>query len=223
MSDAGAPPTPEAATGRDTPEFGRGVSYFDAIYGFAATLLVANVDMPGGDAWRSWDALTGTGLGTQLFGFALSFVVIALFWRVSVNQMRGLVGTDGPTTAASLAAAGLVVLIPFTTQGISDPEAVGYALPTAMYALNIALASVAHIAVTVIARARGLESPRTSRRVHLARVADAAVSPVVFAVSIPVALALGPDAAQWTWLSLVVLLPAADRVRARVEAAGPDR
>ena len=47
--------------------------------------------------------------------------------------------------ATNLLAVALVMLIPFTTQGISDPESSQFALPTAMYALNIALASLAQI------------------------------------------------------------------------------
>jgi hypothetical protein len=36
----------------------------------------------------------------------------------------------------------MIVLIPFSTQGLSDPTTASLPLPTAFYALNIALASL---------------------------------------------------------------------------------
>lgn len=49
-------------------------------------------------------------------------------------------------------AAGLVIFIPFTTQGMSDPTTAELPLPTALYAVNMALEMLAQSAITVIAR-----------------------------------------------------------------------
>ncbi|MFT4088528.1 MAG: TMEM175 family protein [Gordonia sp. (in: high G+C Gram-positive bacteria)] len=191
----------------DSNEFGRGVSFFDAVYGFAATLLIANLDAPPAEAWRDFDALLDSGIVDQLLGFVLSFAVIALFWRVNVRLTKNLRAMDGPTISANLVASGLVIVIPFTTQGISDPASNGYALPTALYSLNIALAALAQSAVALIARRRGLEIDPPTGRANVLGIVDALLTPVVFGLSIPIALTLGPAAAQWSWALLLVLLP----------------
>ncbi|MFZ2510416.1 MAG: TMEM175 family protein [Gordonia sp. (in: high G+C Gram-positive bacteria)] len=191
----------------DSNEFGRGISFFDAIYGFSATLLIANLDAPPGDAWQSVDALLDSGIGSQLFGFALSFAVIVLFWRSNVALQRSMTGLDGPTITANLLAVALVMLIPFTTQGISDPSSNDFALPTALYALNIALASLAQIAFGEVGRLRGLVRDPLTGRARAVELAAAWLPPVVFGISIPIALTFGPAAGQWTWLSLAFGLP----------------
>ncbi len=191
----------------DSPEFGRGISFFDAIYGFAVTLLVANVDAPSPEAWRSLDALSDSGVLTQLVGLALSFTVIAVFWRINVRLMRKLTGMDGITTFMNLVAVGLVILIPFTTQGISDPDSAHLALPTAVYAINIALVALAQVGMFQVARSRGLERVPMSRYENGLTLVDALVTPTVFLLSVPVALLVGADAAKWTWAVLLVLGP----------------
>lgn len=204
--------------------FGREVSFFDAVYGFAATLLISNVDAPSASAWRSLDALVASGATTQLVGFVLSFTVIAVLWRVNVRLTRRLDGLDSVTVVANLVAAASVVLIAFTTQGISDPASAALPLPTALYAANIALAALCQTAYYQIARARGLERRRTDRRSNLAELAGAAVTPVVFLISIPVAFAVGPAAAKLLWASLLVLSPLVGTIalRATTRTTGHD-
>jgi uncharacterized membrane protein len=200
---------------RETAEFGRGLSFFDAIYAFAITLLVTNIDVPPAEAWVSLDAFAATGVPRQVAGFALSFAVIAVFWRVNVRLVHGISAMDTGTITANLVAAALVILIPFTTQGISDPESASYALPTVIYALNIALASLAQMSMYEVARRRGLERAPTSPDRHRARFARALVTPAVFLLSVPVALAWGGDVAKLFWLTIPVLAPPVGRLAGR--------
>jgi uncharacterized membrane protein len=200
---------------RSSSTFGREVSFFDAVYGFAATLLIANVDAPPADAWRSMEALLASGAGAQLLGFALSFTVIAVMWRVNVRLTRRLAGLDVPTIAINLAAAASVVLIAFTTQGISDPESEEFPLATALYAANIALAALLQTAMFQIGRARGLERVPSSRRSNLLDTAGALVTPLIFVVSIPIALTWGATAGKWTWATAIVLGPLVGTLTAR--------
>jgi uncharacterized membrane protein len=196
----------------DSPEFGRGLSFTDAIYGFAITLLVVNLDVPSPAAWDSWTGLVDAGLLGQLFGFVLSFVVIAVFWRVNFRLVRSMSGLTSRVLTANIVCAFFIVLIPFTTQGISDPGTRGLDLPTVVYALNIALASLAQTVMYVLAQRDGLVSmpaggPRTVRRQTLFALA----TPVVFLVSIPVALTAGALPAHVVWLTLLVIGPLAGR------------
>ena len=59
---------------REGAEFGRGLGFFDAIFGFAITLLVVNIEPPPAEAWASLSTLLDHGFGTKLLGFAISFV-----------------------------------------------------------------------------------------------------------------------------------------------------
>jgi len=200
---------------RSSAEFDRGISFYDAIYGFAVTLLIANLDMPPADAWRDLSSLLDTGILGQLTGFALSFVVIAAFWRVNVRFVRRISAMDSATTTMNLLAAALVILIPFTTQGISDPATISYPLPTVLYAANIALASLAQTAMFEVARLRGLEAEPMTPREHTAFLLDSLTVPVVFVASIPIAFAWGGDAGKLTWLALLVIGPVSARLARR--------
>ncbi|MEZ3160231.1 TMEM175 family protein [Microbacterium sp. BWT-B31] len=197
-------------------EFGREVSFFDAVYGFAATLLISNVDAPPADAWRSLATLEASGLPTQVLGFALSFAVIAVFWRVNVRLVRRLTGMDGVTTFVNLVTTALVILIAFTTQGVSDPDSWDLALPTALYAMNIALVAILQLAVMQVARARGLERTPMTRAENAVYIAGSLVSPVVFLISVPIAFAVDAYAARWTWAALIVLGPLTGIVAGRL-------
>ncbi|MFM9379343.1 TMEM175 family protein [Gordonia sp. VNK21] len=194
----------------DSNEFGRGITFFDAIYAFSATLLITNLDAPAEEDWRSVSALLDSGLGAQLLGFTISFVVITLFWRVNVGILRQLSALNRPVIIANLVAAGLVILIPFTTSGISIDDVGDYPLPTALYALNIALASLAQTAIYLTAHHHRVLADGADRLP--AHLLASLVPPAVFLMSIPIAYAAGPAAGQWTWLSLVVLVPLSGRL-----------
>ncbi|MGO2746443.1 TMEM175 family protein [Microbacterium sp.] len=207
----------ESVDTTDSMPFSRGVSLYDSIYGFAMTLLIANVDPPPVSAWQSLESLLASGVGTQLLGFALSFIVIAVVWRANVRLTRRLSGTDGPVTALNLLAAALVILIAFTTQGISDPVATEFALPTALYAVNIAAVSLTQTITYQVARARGLEDPQRPDAQNRIETLAALITPVVFLASVPVALFIDANTAKLTWLILIVLNPLSDAlVRRRV-------
>ncbi len=210
-----------AAWRRGSHEFGRGLGFFDAIYGFAATLLVVGLDQPPASAWTSLQALAASGLPRQLFVLALSFVVITAFWRLNVAALRRLAGLDAPVILLNLLSAFFVILLPFMTQAIGDSESSQYPIATAAYALNIAAASLARIAMVGVARARGLERVPLSRRDARIRFADELVTPVVFLVSVPVALVVGSSAAEYVWLSLLVLAPLSGVLAARATGTDP--
>lgn len=210
MGSPGCRPSDSQVYARDSVEFGRALAFIDAIFGFSATLLVTNLDLPSGEQWRSPGTLLGGRVGDQLLSFAISFVVIAGFWRLNHAVIARFEALDSAVITAGLVVAGLVVLIPFTTQGIGDPSTSELALPTALYAGNVALVVAASAVLLTLAWRRGLiRDADTDRRAGLA---GYATTMAVFLVSIPIAYGPGPDAAQLSWLSLVVLGPVADRL-----------
>jgi len=190
---------------RNGPEFDRGLGFLDAVYGFAITLLVANIDLPPAEAWRDPALLFDYGLGTQLIGFLISFAVIALFWYYNATLLSRFRALDGPVIVANLVATGFIVLLPFTTQAISDPGISEYPFPTALYALNLAFVMLSQTATRELGRARGLIAHDIPRGAWWAERVDVGAQIVVFLVSIPIAYLAGPTWAQLSWALVLVV------------------
>ena len=196
---------------RDTVEFARAVAFFDAVYAIALTLLVVNIDPPEAADWASLDTLLGSGLGWQLLGFAISFAVIAVFWRVNHRIVAGFSALTSGTIIANLVAIAFVVLVPFSTQGISDVDTADEPLAVAVYAVDISLAVLAQSAMFAVARHDGVLGHPLPRRADTIRFIDTLTTPVVFLASIPVAYAFGADWGRYTWATLLVIGPLSGR------------
>ncbi|MBR8742151.1 TMEM175 family protein [Nocardiopsis sp. MG754419] len=202
---------------RESQEYGRSLGFFDAVYGFALTMLIANIDVPPAAAWADLSTLLSHGVGYQILGFLISFAVIITFWRTNQDLVRRLRGFDGTTLNLNIVRTCLVVFIPFTTQGISDPETTALALPTVLYALNVALAILIQIAMFQVALNHGLSREPVHPRMRTAELLGALVTPAVFLASVPVALLYGGTPGKLTWLSLLVLAPLGELLVRRTE------
>ncbi len=205
---------------RDTPAYIRGLGFFDAVYGFSLTLLVTTVDIKGTATWESVGSLVSTN-SSQLLSFAISFAVIAAFWRKNHQALAKFTAIDGAVIVANIVVMAFVVFIPFTTEAMGDPKLQDLPLPTALYAVNIALALVASTVMFQIGARRGLLDQDLSRRARRALLLDELVAPAVFLISIPVTY--WADAAwneqsfgRLCWLALVVLGPLTGRWSSRI-------
>jgi uncharacterized membrane protein len=196
---------------RDTVEFARAVAFFDAVYAIALTLLVVNIDPPEAADWASLETLLGSGLGWQLLGFAVSFAVIAVFWRVNHRIVARFSALTPATIIANLVAIAFVVLVPFATQGISDFDTADEPLAVAVYAVDISLAVLAQSAMFAVARHDGVLRHPLPRRADTIRFIDTLTTPAVFLASIPVAYAFGADWGRYTWATLLVIGPLSGR------------
>ncbi|MBT2498095.1 DUF1211 domain-containing protein [Agromyces sp. ISL-38] len=192
---------------RDSVEFARAFTFFDAVYAFALTLLAVNIDPTDAAAWVDPGTLLGSGLGIQLMGFAISFIVIAVFWRVNHRLVAGFRALTPGVIVANLVAIAFVVLIPFTTQGISDEGSSEAPLAVAVYAVNISAAIFAQSAMFYVARHDGVLADPLPRRADFVNFLDSMTTPLVFLASIPIAYAFGADWGRLTWLLLVVIGP----------------
>ena len=209
------PATAERHYARDTLEFARAFTFFDAVYAFALTLLVVNIDPPKAADWTSLSALLGSGLEWQLLGFAISFAVIAVFWRVNHRIVAEFRALSPATITANLVAIAFVVLIPFSTQGVSDIETADAPLAVAVYAVNISCAVLAQSAMFYVARHDGVLAHPLPRRADRARLIDTLTIPAIFLVSIPIAYTWGADAGRLTWALLIVVGPISGRLASR--------
>ena len=189
---------------RESVEFIRVMTLVDAIFGFCLTLLIAALEVPPAPEWKNLHTLLSTGLGDQLTAFFISFLVIASMWVLNHQVLSFFHALDGPTVRICIYLLALVIFIPFTTKAVSAPDPFKYPLPTAVFAVNVAAIALVTVLLMTVGRARGLTDnplPKPGMAAHSLVVA------AVFLISIPVAYRFGPNTAQWSWLSLVVLSP----------------
>jgi uncharacterized membrane protein len=190
------------------------VALADSVFAIAITLLVLDFYVPRGlGADRYDDALQE--LIPVLGAYALSVLVLGAFWR-GHRRIFGLVRqVDGQVITLSILGLSIAALVPFPTKLLSEygtqPQSV------AIYAAAVAALGAAHLALLLLLIRRPwlcdeAEPPEGFRLLAL----DLAVTVVMFAASVPLALAAG-SAAMWLWLAMAPVKVAigrrADRAR----------
>ena len=187
-------------------EYDRVLFFSDAVFAIAITLLVVDIRVP--------DIVTDTGheLGEsrgKILSFAISFLVIGLFWMGHHRLFRYITALDRPLIFLNLLFLGTIAFLPYPT-ALLFVSSTSQVAATVFYAACVAGAGLAELAVWVYAiRAKGLvpaSIPPAFRRYELAQLLPA---PVVFLLSIPVAF-VAPDVAPFTW---ILLLPIAGILR----------
>lgn len=202
-------------------EFARAVTFFDAIFAFAVTLLITTVDDFSPQAWSSPAALWAAN-GPSLISFTISFLVVVSFWRANHRVVAEMTALNSRVITLNCVVMFGVVLIPFTTEALGK---VGLPLSVAVYAAVIAVTAILHHLVQDQAdRAQLVDRQRTPAQRRWDWI-SASVLPAVFLASIPVAYLASPAAAEYCWISLVVLNPLVGRwaeTRSRsADAGGP--
>ena len=209
--------------GRDESEFDRAIGFVDATFALALTLLVTTLEI--GDPASAWTDLGALydAVGNQFLAFLIAFAVISSYWLAHHRLIASFTAIDTPVIVANLALIGAIVVLPFSTNDVGDPGVSDLALPTAVMAVNVALASTLHSLVYALAAHRGLLASRPSRRELTATLAAGLTPAIVFLASIPIAYLASPLAAQLSWTSLLAIGPLAgryaDRARAGAQAA----
>ncbi len=199
---------------RESLEFGRAVTFFDAIFAFAVTLLITTVDDFSPEVWSSPSALWAAN-GSSLTAFAISFAVVVSFWRANHQAVARLTALTPHIIVLNCLVMFGVVLIPFATEALGK---IGHLpLPVAVYAIVIAGTSLLHSYTEDQADRAGLGQHLRTRDDRRWELINAAVLPVVFLGSIPIAYLLSPSAAELSWLSMLVLMPLVGRLRRRAD------
>ncbi|WP_420121146.1 TMEM175 family protein [Nakamurella sp.] len=197
---------------REGVEFSRAVTFYDAIYAFAVTLLITTVDDFSPEAWSGPAALWAAN-GPSLLAFTISFAVVVSFWRGSHAVVSGLAAMNGRVIGLGCIAMFGVVLLPFATEALGKIS--GEPLPVAVYAVVIAGTSLMHNLVEDQATAAGLGHRRRSPAERRWFWVGGAVVPAVFLLSIPIAYLVAPSPAMYFSTGLIVVGPLAGRGRAR--------
>ena len=192
---------------RHESEFDRAITFLDATFALALTLLVTtlNVDDPS-SAWKSLSAFNDQA-GPQLIAFGIAFAVIANYWLVHHRMVADFAYIDPPVIVANLFLIAAIVVLPFSTEAVGDPATDGLALPVVWMAVNVAVASAMSTLVYWLAYKRDLLRAPPSRLELRGHLVGGLVPAVVFLVSVPIAILISPLAAQLSWASLLVLKP----------------
>ena len=162
---------------RDDLEFARAVTFFDAIFAFAVTLLITTVDDFSPEAWSSFQALKETN-GSSLLAFAISFVVVVSFWRANHQEVTGFTALDGRLIFLNCAVMFGVVLIPFATEALGKLD--DLPLPVAVYAIVISGTYILQHVVVFVADQRGLRATKMTSRERIWALIDTVILPLVF-------------------------------------------
>lgn len=190
---------------REESEFDRAIGFFDATFALALTLLVTTLDVSGErSVWESLGSLDDE-VGSQFIAFAIAFALIANYWLVHHRLIASFDALDTPVIVANLFLIAAIVLLPFSTEAVGDPEIDDLALPTAVFALDVAAASMMLTIIYWLAWKRDLFRSRPSRAELHANLIASVVPAVIFVVSIPIAYLASATAAKLSWLSLIIL------------------
>jgi uncharacterized membrane protein len=203
---------------RDASEFDRAIAFVDATFAVALTLLVTTLevdDVP--SSFMSVSALYDAA-GAQFIAFAVAFAVIASYWLVNHRMVAGFVAIDTPTIVTLLFLVAAIVLLPFTTASVGDPDVADLPLPTVLMAVSIAAVSALSTLAWVVACRRGLLDHEPSAGEWREMVLNGLAPAAVFLASVPIAYLVSPAAARLSWLALVVVKPGIGALTARGRA-----
>jgi uncharacterized membrane protein len=195
-------------------EYDRILYFSDAIFAIAITLLIVDLQVPDEPNLQSGTQLRES--IPRMAGFALSFVVIGLFWIGHHGLFRHIKGLDRPLILLNLLFLGCIAFLPYPTSLLS---AAGDQAPaTVFYAASIAAAGLAEAAVWLYAiHIRELALPGVPPSVYRWILLRILPSPVVFLLSIPLAIR-NPVLAQYLWLLVLF----GNLVIRRLEPPGTD-
>ncbi|MFD4791089.1 TMEM175 family protein, partial [Streptomyces sp. NPDC058459] len=199
--DIGGSDPDDDGVGPDARNLARLITLSDGIFAIAMTLLVLDIHVTGGlDAagfrHMVYDLLPHIG------AYALSFAILAGFWRDHRRILRLAHRVEGLSLRLALAGLGAIALLPFPTTLLS--EYASEPLAVALYSATVIVIDLLQLALLLTLRrdrrpARG-GGPYGDRGI----VTDLTVTVVVFGATVPIAFA-SPRAALWTWLVLIPL------------------
>ncbi|MEU0398225.1 TMEM175 family protein [Streptomyces sp. NPDC006208] len=175
------------------------VALSDGIYAIAMTLLVLDVSIPEGlDAAGFRHEMSQ--VWPKLGAYALSFAVLAAFWRDQRQILHRVRRADILTVRLTLAGLGAAALLPFPTALLSEYGS-EQPLAVSIYAATIALITLLHLALfTSIWRREPLQARPIPDRVGWTTVTEQGAVALFCAASVVIAFVVSPQAALWTWL-----------------------
>jgi uncharacterized membrane protein len=196
-------------------EYDRVLFFSDAVFAIAITLLVVDIRVPDiAGVVNAYQALHDARY--KILGFAISFLVIGLFWMGHHRMFRYITALDRPLVFLNLLFLGTIAFLPYPT-ALLFVSSTSQVAATVFYASCVAGAGLMELTVWLYAtHAKGLVPASISPAFRRYELAQLLPTPVVFGLSIPVAF-VAPGLAPFTWILLVPIgriLPRVMRAKA---------
>ena len=197
-------------------EYDRVLFFSDAIFAIAITLLVLDIRVPG---FAGNPAKEIAAARNNILSFAISFVVIGVFWMGHHSISRYIAAFDRRLIALNLLFLGLIAFLPFPT-GLLFEHTSGPSpwASTVFYAGCIAAAGLAELAIWLYASGNQLLTDQTPPVLRRSVTLRLLIAPIVFLLSIPVAF-YSTNLATYFWLLIAVANWVLNRLAARTEPA----
>jgi uncharacterized membrane protein len=191
---------------------GRTLALSDGIFAIAMTLVAFQIQLPdlhGSQVHGLADQLGR--LGDGYYVFALSFLVIGLFWLGHYRLFGQLKRADEPLMLLNLVFLMTIAILPFPSSVLGRYG--GERAAVILYASNMALAGTLLTALILVAHYRQLMVPMTTMSAVRKALWRSGTMAVVFALSIPVAI-VSASVAPYTWIAILPLRLAGSRSKA---------
>jgi uncharacterized membrane protein len=189
--------------------FDRLIMLSDGVFAIAMTLLALEVKPP-----VDWSGDTGELLGKiwrSLFGYALSFLIVAMFWSTKKTIVARVRRVDGMFSALTLLFLCLICLTPFATALMA---AHGPAKSMKVYALLVGSIGVVQAMLWAYAAFwRELVDATVTRRERWLTLFSFFMLPLTFCVS---GLLVRPGSSQYAMLPVVAVAALLGRARRRL-------
>jgi uncharacterized membrane protein len=199
-------------------EYDRVLFFSDAVFAIAITLLVVDLRVPD-EVLNAGDQLHDDKY--RILGFAISFLVIGLFWMGHHGLFRYITALDRPVIFLNLLFLGTIAFLPYPT-ALLFASTTKQVPATVFYAACVAGAGLVELAIWLYAlRADGLVPASISPASRRYVTAQILPTPVVFGLSIPVAF-VAPGVAPFTWILLVPIGRLLPRIMRAKETPKPD-
>jgi uncharacterized membrane protein len=180
-------------------EYDRVLFFSDAVFAIAITLLVVDIRVPevvvnaGHELYES---------RSKILSFAISFLVIGLFWIGHHRLFRYITALDRPLIFLNLLFLGTIAFLPYPTALLFAGNTREPAAPV-FYAVCVASSGLLELVVWLYAtHTKGLVPATVTPAFRRYELAQLLPTPVVFGLSIPVAF-VAPGVAPFTWILLL--------------------
>ena len=192
----------------------RVISFSDAIFAFAITLLVLKIDLPALEQARLSEQLPGAliALWPQYLANILSFIIIGNYWVIHHKIFNVITKIDVPLLWINVFLLMVIAFLPFPTEQLGDygdqPSIVVF------YLSHLAIIGVLQLVLWLYAsnkhRLIDKSVPNSLIRYYTIR---SIIPAVVFLVCIPIAY-LSDGVANYFWV-LLLLIPISSFIRPR--------
>ena len=195
------------------------VFFSDAVFAIALTLLVIDIKVPldvkGGSAEVLVEALP------SIYAYALSFYVIAVNWMGHHRKFAHIQSFDGRLITLNFLLLFVVAFVPFPTSMLAEYPA--EVTSVVLYAGVVAMLSLLQALTWEYAFRRGLVDRDVDVALHRYLRRNVLSVPVVFGLSILIAIFWDPLIAMWSWVLLFPVQQFMSRFRANSAQLTPKR